>query len=159
MTTTRSTDQFVPYVEHPDQLGPVGRWLCWLVAVALMAPFAVACVLKPDARGFGTHQQLGLPPCTFQFLWEIPCPGCGMTTSYACLVRGQWGAALTANPAGALLAVGSLLVIPWCIYVAITGRWSPRIEPLLAASLGLSGVSLVAILVWLVRIIPALWRA
>jgi hypothetical protein len=35
----------------------------------LLAMLAAAAWLQPDPRGFGTHQQLGLPPCTFQALF------------------------------------------------------------------------------------------
>ncbi|NBO19844.1 MAG: DUF2752 domain-containing protein, partial [Proteobacteria bacterium] len=38
--------------------------------------------LTPDARGLGTHEQLGLPPCGFYLWYGLPCPSCGMTTSW-----------------------------------------------------------------------------
>ena len=40
-----------------------------LLALGLLAPLGVAAMLRPDGRGFGTHQQLGLPPCTFRVLF------------------------------------------------------------------------------------------
>ena len=56
-----------------------------------MGLLAVAAWLEPSPTGIGTHQQLGLPPCTFWMLFGRPCPTCGMTTSWAHLVRGQCG--------------------------------------------------------------------
>jgi hypothetical protein len=56
-----------------------------LWALALLATWPVVALsfwLRPDARGFGTHQQLGLPPCSFEAVTRVPCPGCGLTTSF-----------------------------------------------------------------------------
>ena len=47
-----------------------------------------------------THTQLGMPPCNFVVMTGKPCPACGMTTSFALLVRGDVGASLRANWAG-----------------------------------------------------------
>ena len=61
-----------------------------------LAGFGLAGRLSPDPRGYGTHQQLGLPGCTFQMLTQWPCPSCGGTTAFAHFVRGQWPSAI--NP-------------------------------------------------------------
>ena len=52
-----------------------------------------------------THTQLGMPPCNFVVMTGKPCPACGMTTSFALLVRGDVRASLRANWAGTLIAV------------------------------------------------------
>jgi hypothetical protein len=44
----------------------------------LIALLATARWLTPDARGLGTHEQLGLPPCGFYLWYGLPCPSCGM---------------------------------------------------------------------------------
>jgi hypothetical protein len=92
-------------------------------AVVLIGLLGTAATLKPDERGFGTHQQLGLPPCTFYLIFHRPCPSCGMTTSWAWLLRGKIGLALSANSGGAMLAVLSLAGAPWLLISAIGGRW------------------------------------
>src|SRR4051812_16213315 len=79
------------------------------VAVGLVGVFVVAARLDPyDADGaprtMATHTQLGLPECNFLRLTGVPCPSCGMTTSFALLIRGDVIAAGRANPVGALLA-------------------------------------------------------
>ena len=73
-----------------------------LAALGIFGIFAVAALLTPDARGIGTHQQLGLPPCTTEAVLGIPCPFCGMTTSFSHMAHGQVVEAVVVQPAGAL---------------------------------------------------------
>ena len=88
-----------------------------------MAVLVTAKTLSPDDRGRGTHEQLGLPPCTFYLIFQRPCPACGMTTSWAWLLRGNVGRAVAANAGGALLAMLSVVAAPWMLISAIRGRW------------------------------------
>lgn len=37
-------------------------------------------------------------PCLFQWLLHIPCPGCGMTRAYLCLLQGDVGGAFGYHP-------------------------------------------------------------
>lgn len=94
-------------------LGKIQRLLLVLASVCVLTAFVVASVVQPDPRGFGTHQQFGLPPCTFQMVFNIPCPSCGGTTSFAYFVRGLWMNSLQANPAGFALALLGTLFVPW----------------------------------------------
>ena len=48
-----------------------------------MSGFALARSIEPDQRGYGTHEQVGLPPCTFIRVFNVRCPTCGMMTSFA----------------------------------------------------------------------------
>jgi hypothetical protein len=93
-----------------------------LVALGWVAVFGIARWLTPDPRGMGTHEQLGLPPCTFQKITGTPCPSCGMTTSFCHLAHGDLAKSLEANPVGTLLAAAAILVIPWLAISAIWGR-------------------------------------
>ncbi len=63
----------------------------------------VGLYLKPDPAGHGTHQQLGLPPCPSVLLFDRPCPGCGLTTSWTALLHGNLAFAFHAHPFGPLL--------------------------------------------------------
>jgi hypothetical protein len=90
--------------------------------------FVVAARLDPygpDGRPLtiGTHRQLGLPECNFLRLTGRPCPSCGMTTSFALLVHGDWIASLRANAVGTLLGLFLLAMIPWGAVAAVRGRW------------------------------------
>lgn len=119
-----------------------GRWarcVLAILAVGLLGVLATARVLEPDARGFGTHTQLGLGECAFRELTGKPCPACGMTTAFAFSVRGRWVEAWRANPAGALIAPFlAVALLPWLVVTSITGRTRPfrsADEPLVASVL------------------------
>ncbi|VAX38719.1 hypothetical protein MNBD_PLANCTO02-2630 [hydrothermal vent metagenome] len=99
--------------EHGYPLGTVQRYLLAFWSLFLIAGFALAVSLEPSPLGYGTHQKLGLPPCSFLILFDIPCPSCGMTTSFANFVRGRFIASAQANVAGLLLALFCFLQIPW----------------------------------------------
>jgi Protein of unknown function (DUF2752) len=72
----------------------------------------IARVLSPSPNGIGTHQQLGLPPCFFHQFTGIPCPTCGMTTSFAHTVRLQFYEAFIVQPFGMLACMLMALFIP-----------------------------------------------
>lgn len=83
---------------------------------------ATAAWLTPSVNGMGTHQQLGLPPCTLVQLTGTRCPSCGMTTSWSHLMKGNVWGSLKANTAGCLLGLIALLLAPWMLSSAIIGR-------------------------------------
>lgn len=91
------------------------------VAVGLLVTactvLAVAHWLTPSASGYGTHTQLGLPPCNFLRLTHIPCPSCGLTTCFAYAVRLQFWKAFLANPFGILAFFGTVSLIPTTIFL------------------------------------------
>ncbi len=97
------------------------------LALALIGLFAVAAWIKPynddgSPRKMATHRQMGLPPCTFYITTGLPCPSCGMTTSFALLMHGDPMNSLRANAVGTLLAGFCLLLIPWCLASAVCQR-------------------------------------
>src|SRR5262249_10338372 len=104
------------------------RGILVLLAVLLVAVFVIACCLNPydengEPRRYETHRQLGgLPPCTFKYVTGRPCPSCGMTTSFALLMRGDVTNSLRANAVGTLLAIVCLVFIPWSLTCALIGR-------------------------------------
>lgn len=109
---------------HPE-VTPIARWeqvtllLAGLSATSLLM---LAIWLTPSPTGLGTHQQLGLPPCTILFWFGIPCPSCGGTTAFAHFVRGQWVSAFRANAASACLAGLCVVGVPW----SWASAWSRR---------------------------------
>jgi Protein of unknown function (DUF2752) len=104
------------------------------LALGLVGVFGLARWLDPyeedgTPRRDSTHMQVGLPPCTFleitrkRFGGEgIPCPSCGMTTSFALLMRGDLVNSLRANYAGTALALLCLVAVPWLLACAYRER-------------------------------------
>ncbi|MBI5362573.1 MAG: DUF2752 domain-containing protein [Planctomycetes bacterium] len=94
-----------PSVEHRVLFAGANLALVVLVAFALF--------VEPDPRGFGTHEKLGLPPCAPMELWNVPCPGCGVTTSFTLAAHGRLLASFVNQPLGAAIAVGVPLFALW----------------------------------------------
>lgn len=88
-----------------------------LLIGAAAAVVALAYRLRPAAEGFGTHRQLGLPPCPFLTITGLPCPGCGLTTSFAHMSKFNPGAAFAAQPFGVYAFALTLLLIPLSAYL------------------------------------------
>ncbi len=112
----------------PEEVPGRGRSLPRrLVATAILfgacAVLALAAYVKPDPHGFGTHAQLGFGPCGVLIMTGYPCPTCGMTTAFAHTVRGQWGRAFLAQPAGFALALGALVAGLVSAWTLASGRW------------------------------------
>ena len=123
-----------------------------MIGLGLLVPLAVACLLIPDPSGRGTHQQLGLPPCTIVAVFGKPCPTCGMTTSWAHVVRGQVREALRANVAGAALAVLDLLAVPWLWISAARGYWFGWTPDSTRGAWVCGGLLAVTLVDWVVRL-------
>jgi hypothetical protein len=97
------------------------------IGLGLTFIFGIAWYLKPyDGQGqaysMATHQQLGLPECTFKRFSGLPCPSCGMSTSFALLVRGDLVNSLKANAVGTLLAALCMAIVPWSLACAVCNR-------------------------------------
>ena len=145
-----------PFALPGRPLTPSGRWVCLGLAGLLGGLLLLATSVRPDPRGFGTHEQLGLAPCAFRVLLNLPCPTCGGTTSFAHFVRGHWSEAFHANPAAFAFALSCSLLTPWLVLSAVVGRlpgvvradWAFIILVAILASLGLSS--------WLLQLLPAL---
>jgi hypothetical protein len=131
-----------------------GRWLLVAWGLLLLGGFGLARRLEPDPRGFGTHQRLGLPPCSFRVLFHISCPSCGMTTSFSHFSRGELASAWRANPAGLMLAVLCGMLIPWSWWSAWHGHTCGVSRPTETAMwlfMALAGAALVNWIVVLVQ--------
>ncbi len=122
-----SSTRFLIVVEPLQTPSSLLPWAQRVVLVsagaALLSLLALAGAVAPDSRGFGTHEQLGLPPCTFRQLTGYRCPSCGMTTSWSHLVRGRVGVAFRDNVGGALLGLVTGLLAPWSLISGWRGRW------------------------------------
>lgn len=73
------------FVEAP---GPMqDRVMGTVLVVPTGAIIGTALWLEPDPAGVGTHTQLGLGGCTVLTTFGVPCPMCGMTTTFTHLAH------------------------------------------------------------------------
>jgi len=78
--------------------------------------------VPPDPRGYGTHEMLGMRPCMPMELWNVPCPGCGVTTSVTHAATGDLLGSLRVQPFGFLLVVGLVAFVLWAWIGHFRGR-------------------------------------
>ncbi|MBV8611721.1 MAG: DUF2752 domain-containing protein [Singulisphaera sp.] len=142
-----------PRQEFERTLGWPTRRALVLAALGLVGVLGVARQLEPDPRGFGTHTQLGLAPCAFAVVTGHPCPTCGMTTSFAWFARGRFDRSWRANPAGSVLALTCVALVPWLLAGAARGRppgFRSLDRPLIGLVVATVALSLVS---WTLRLI------
>jgi Protein of unknown function (DUF2752) len=128
--------EYVDYEDVEYAAPAMQRWLralLALMALCLVTVFSVAIWLNPyredgQARQLETHRQLGLPECNFKLWTGKPCPSCGMTTSFALLIRGDVLNSLRANWVGTLLAAFCLAFIPYGLISALRGKFVPAVS-------------------------------
>ena len=129
---------------------PVGHYR--LRGALLLAPCLVlvwlSFLLAPRDAAYGTHEQLGLPACSFLSRTGYPCPSCGMTTAFAAMAHGRVALAFEAQPFGMVLFVAVCVVGAAALAELITGRdvlrhlrpgawWAASVAVGLAAGWGL----------------------
>lgn len=145
-------DSQPPY-QNPPRLRFAIRAARGVWGTILVLVLFAAAHLEPDPTGLGTHEQWGLPPCTMRQILGVPCPSCGMTTSFAHFVRGQFWQAAQANTAGLLLAACCVVQIPWSYYIALTGRSRSVYTPAEILLWILLIVTLTALIQWGIRML------
>ena len=112
--------------------------------------------LVADARGVGTHEQLGMRPCMSMDQWNVPCPGCGVTTSVTMATQGDMLGAISNQPFGFVVWLLALGYIGWAVIGHLRGRdlWADlnawRFVPWLWSVGTVAGVSWVY-KIWIVR--------
>lgn len=100
------------------------RFWVGAIGLGLLGLLLLARGLQPAAEGFGTHRQLGLPPCTMVLMFGKRCPTCGITTSWAYSVRGRIVKAMAASVSGTFLAGLAVVAVPWLMISAYRGTWT-----------------------------------
>lgn len=112
-----------------------------------------ARVLRPSPRGFGTHEQLGLPPCLFFHFTGIPCPSCGLTTSFAHATRLHFHQALITQPFGLIAFFAAILIIPLAIFFIRSRIAYSKVIHARGANLVLSGLVAFYLMSWIYKIL------
>jgi len=108
-----------------------GRLVALAVAVCCAYVIYHAVTLTPNPSGVGTHRGMGLKACNMLTHAGVPCPTCGMTTSFTWFYRGNFHASLYVQPAGFFLAYISGMLFSLALYEAATGRPIHRLLRLL----------------------------
>lgn len=103
-------------------LRPIARLVAIALCAACFGVLWVGYLLTPNAKGVGTHTQLGMAPCGFVSIFGLPCPSCGYTTSFSLFSHGRVLASALNQPAGFGLAVLAAMTGWVSLYVAVTGK-------------------------------------
>ena len=123
----------------------------FVLAAALAAPVVLVAFgawLRPDPRGYGTHEKLGLPPCVMMKWLHVPCPGCGVTTAVALAAHGRILDSARTQPFGLLVPLAIPAAAIWAIVGHFRGRDLYR---------DLTSIKLGAWTWWLAAVIAAAW--
>ena len=112
---------------RPIRLSLYGRVLALAIAAAASVLIITAWRLKPSPDGLGTHTEMGFYGCSLLTTTGVPCPSCGMTTSFSWFYRGNVLASCYVQPMGCLLAFGVFATLLGAVYEALTGRPAHRL--------------------------------
>lgn len=118
----------------------------------LITPF----FLTPDKRGFGTHEEIYLPPCTFHALTGLPCPACGLTTSFTYMARFEIKKAFLTHPFGALLFI-SLVGLFFFSIINLFRRKNLNLKRINWSKVGYIIFILVS-LSWIYKLVTTIWK-
>lgn len=120
-----------PRQPTPSDVGVRARIIAGLTALGAISVLSLAAYLRPASAGYGTHEQLGMLPCTWAAVLDRPCPTCGMTTSFAHAANGSILASFAAQPFGAFLALLTASAFWGGMHVCMTGSRLGRVYTLL----------------------------
>jgi len=98
------------------------RVIAFVVLAAGSSVVWLLAQLQPDGRGHGTHEQLGMLPCSWPATLGKPCPTCGVTTASTYVVHLSPLRALQTQPFGAVLAIAGIALALWAGFCLLTGR-------------------------------------
>jgi hypothetical protein len=138
---------------YTRQFGPPRLTLWWRlfagsIACGCLAVLLIAAHLTPSPTGYGTHQEMHLEGCQFLARTGLPCPACGMTTSFAWFVRGNLLASFYVQPMGMVLAICTTAAFWVSLYIAVTGIPALRLTSGIPPSYWLLPMFALVILAW-----------
>lgn len=104
------------------------RWH-WQILLACAAVLVLSAVLQVSADGrvvvpgFSRHPLPGT--CPFQRMFDVECPGCGLTRSFIHLAHGRWHAAWSVHRLGWLAFLAVAVQVPYRIVLIRQARRPP----------------------------------
>jgi hypothetical protein len=114
--------------------------LTWGLVIAVGGILAIGWLLSG----------LPTPLCPLHILTGFPCPTCGMTRGFSCLLHGHLEAAILFNPLLMALVFGITLYLLYCVVVVSAGLPRLRWEPL-------TKITALAVRVGVVALIAGNW--
>jgi len=117
--TTEECD--APEQDTPFLLGSY-RLRGLLVLLPCVVVLGLSVWLRPDARGIGTHEQLGLQACGALVDYGWPCPACGMTTAFAASAHGRFLDAFRAHAFGPILFAATAMLAIFSAWELATNK-------------------------------------
>ena len=99
---------------------PISRPARLIAAAVLIVIAAGFYFLWASAHGDINHSEI-LGICGFKQQYQLPCPGCGITTSAMEFVTGHVLKSFYIQPAGAILCITALLTACFSFFVAVFG--------------------------------------
>ncbi|MCC7014340.1 MAG: DUF2752 domain-containing protein [Planctomycetes bacterium] len=127
-------------------------------ALAFVGLLAMRWILTPDPHGYGTHEQLGLPPCRAIDWFGVPCPGCGVTTSVTWFAHASPWRSFVVQPLGFLLGSVALAGLPAALVASWLGRDLGYELRRLRLMRWWIGVTFVVAAAWIYKIVAVLAR-
>ena len=127
------------------------RFYLWLAVVVVMLAFLLT--VRSDQRvALRPLPRIVLPEsCQSRIWFGMDCPGCGLTRSFIHLAHGDWASSLRIHRAGWILAIATLLQIPYRLHALFgSGRW--LLSPIATKAVQWGLIS-VLILNWLFNIV------
>lgn len=103
----------------------IRRTLAGIIAIACAAVLITAAQLQPAQKGVGTHEQLGMNPCSLYERTGVPCGSCGMTTAFSHAAHAQFAQSFVTQPMGMVLSLITAMALWISGYTAIR---NPPIE-------------------------------
>ena len=127
--TTATAPITPPTVRRPGMppLSVPHRLVAALFMLACAGVLGLGAWMTPSPTGFGTHMQLGIPPCGWKFSTGTPCATCGMTTAVTHAAHGNLWASIKSQPFGFLVAVGAAAGFWICLHGVVTGSRVDRV--------------------------------
>ena len=135
-------------VGEAPRIGWLGRALAATIGLSCLAVLILAAWLQPSRTGLATHTTMGFEECQFLKRTNLPCPSCGMTTSFAWYARGNVIASFYVQPMGFVLAVLASATVWAALYIAITGKPAHRLVRLIPSRYYLLPILTFAVIAW-----------
>ena len=94
----------------------------FMVLAACSMILTMMAWLVPAKAEYGTHEQMGLPPCSFLERTGYPCPTCGLTTSVSAMVHGKFFLACKSHLVGVVVFLALIVLSVASAIEVFTGR-------------------------------------